>query len=362
MIVLMTGASGAAGAALLDRLCRTPGIERIYALVHRAPLAHADPRIRACRGSMTDGPSLGLDHDTHRQILAETTAILHAAADTRFDGPEPELRVANVDGTTNVLHFARRARAVDRIAVLSTVYVAGRRTGRVLESDAAHDAGFVNAYERSKYDMEAVIAAHARELPISVIRLSTVVGDSRDGRVLRQAAFHHALRLFYQSLAPMLPGVPGSPVDLIALDYATDAVATLLCREFRPGARHHVCAADDAPTIDDLLDRSVEAFLASRPAWRRRAIARPAIVPLSAFERFADSVEALEDATLSSATRLVRPFAPQLAYPKRFDDEGTQASLARHGVRRPPFASYFPKVVDHLINEHWREGRRGVPA
>lgn len=208
--------------------------------------------------------------------------------------------------------------------------------------------------------METALASAARRLPIGTVRLSTIAGDSRSGDVARPAAFHHALRLYYQSLAPMLPGTAGSPVDLIPLDYAADAVSVLLCREFQAGGRWHICASDDAPGLEELLDLAIAAFLASRPAWRQRAIAKPAIVPLAAFERFADSVEELRDTALSAATRLVRPFAPQLAFPKRFDDLRTQAHLAPHGVVRTPFRTYFPKVVDHLIHAHWSAAR--IPA
>jgi long-chain acyl-CoA synthetase len=352
VIVFMTGAAGAAGASVLDRLCGEPSVERVYALAHRSPLA-GHPKVRAVPGSITAGTSLGMDDAFTREVVTDTTAILHAAADTRFDAPLPTLRSTNVHGTANLIRLAHRLPRLDRVLVLSTVYVAGRRTGRIRESELSDEAGFVNGYEQSKYEMEEQLVHAGRELPLAIGRLGTIVGDSRDGRVGRPAAFHHALRLYYQSLAPMLPGEPDSPVDVIASDYAADALVTLLCREFRPGARWHVCAGDDAPGLNELLDLTIAAFLASRPAWRRRAIARPAIVSLAAFERFADSVEELQDATLAAATRVVRPFAPQLAFPKRFDDAAAQAGLAAHGLVRPAFREYFPRVVDHLINAHW---------
>jgi nucleoside-diphosphate-sugar epimerase len=359
VVVFMTGASGAAGRAILDRLCDEPLVERVYALVHRSGLPSAGAKVRAVRGTISAGATLGLDPQTARLVTAEATAVLHAAADTRFDAPIEILRAVNVEGTLRVLDWARQAAGLDRVLVLSTVYVAGRRTGRITEDDLIHDAGFVNHYERSKYEMEEALA-DCRDVPVAVARLSTIVGDSRDGRVARSAAFHHALRLYYQSLAPMLPGTPDSPVDLIPLDYAADAVVTLLCREYRAGARWHVCAGDDAPCLDELLDLAIEAFLASRPAWRRRAIARPAIVPLSAFDRFADSVEELRDTALSAATRSVRPFAPQLAYPKWFDETAARGCLAAHGIVPAPFREYFPRVVDHLIRTHWSGAQ--VPA
>jgi nucleoside-diphosphate-sugar epimerase len=352
MVVFLTGASGVIGREILARLVLRPEVERVYALVHETSVAATSTKATIVEGSITAGEALGMTGASLAQ-LGNVTAVIHAAADTRFDGPSTALNETNVVGTYNVLQFARRLRRLDRVCVLSTVYVAGRRCGRISESELAHDAGFVNDYERSKYDMEVVLQKQRRALPIARARLSTVIGDSRDGHVGSQTAFHHALRLYYQSLAPMLPGTEDSPVDLIPTDYAADAVATLVCDGFTPGATWHVCAGDDAPEIGCLLDLAMNAFHACRPAWRRRAIARPAVVPLATFERFADTVEELEDATLSAAIRLVRPFAPQLAYPKRFDDTAARTTLNAHGVIRPRLQSYFRQVVQHLIEVHW---------
>jgi nucleoside-diphosphate-sugar epimerase len=352
MVLFLTGASGAVGQQLLARLVVRPDVERVYALVHETPVPTSSPKVVTLEGSITAGDTLGMTSGA-LTALKGVTGVIHAAADTRFDAREAELHDTNVNGTQYVLQFARRLPQLDRVCVLSTVYVAGRRRGRIHESELEHDAGFVNAYERSKYEMEAMIEERGHGLPVAVARLSTVIGDSRDGHVGSQAAFHHALRLYYQSLAPMLPGVADSPVDLIPTDYAAAAVTTLACDGFRPYATWHVCAAEDAPEIDHLLDLAIEAFHACRPAWRRRAIAKPAIVPLATFERFADTVDELADATLSAATRLVRPFAPQLAFPKQFDETAARAILEARGVVRPPFHSYFRRVVQHLIEAHW---------
>jgi nucleoside-diphosphate-sugar epimerase len=355
MVILITGASGVVGREILARLVARADVARVYALVRHTPARPLPRGVIPVDGSITAGESLGLTAAARRH-LADVTAVIHAAADTRFDGPAAELNETNIDGTNNVLAFARTLGQLDRVCALSTVYVAGRRSGRILESELSHDAGFVNAYERSKYEMEVQLQNQRRTLPIAVARLSTVIGDSRDGHVGSQSAFHHALRLYYHSLAPMLPGIPGSPVDVIPTDYAADAIVTLACDEFRPGATWHICAAGEAPEIEQLLDAAIEAFHACRPAWRRRAIAKPAIVPLATFERFADTVEELRDTTLTSATRLVRPFAPQLAFPKRFDDSDTSPCLRAHGLACPPFGSYFRRIVQHLIDAHWSAG------
>jgi thioester reductase-like protein len=157
----MTGTSGALGGTILRRLCGEPSVERVYALAHETPVVVADEKIRVIRGAVTSGPSLGLsDHDA-RQVAADATAVLHAAARTTFNAPLSRLRATNVVGTANVTAFANSLSRVDRVCVLSTVYVAGRRTGLVRESDLSGASGFVNAYEQSKFEMEEWLLAHA---------------------------------------------------------------------------------------------------------------------------------------------------------------------------------------------------------
>jgi long-chain acyl-CoA synthetase len=349
--MLVTGGAGSAGARILERLLATSAMPETLVVTHDAPVS-PHPNAVPIAGDVTH-EGLGLDPAVGADVAARTTAILHMAADTRFGAPLETLRRVNADGTRRVLAFARRCRRLERIVALSTVYVAGRRRGRILEEDLEHDAGFVNDYERSKYEAERLLREAMRDLPVSVVRLSTIVGDGRDGSVGRPGAIHHALRFYYQSLAPMLPGEPSSRVDLIDLDYAAAAVAACVGDAFRPAATWHVCAGDEAPALDALLDDTLECFLRFRPAWRRRAIEKPAIVPLETFERFARSVEELQDSALSRSVALVRPFAPQLAYPKIFDDTATRRTLDRVGVRRRPFSDFYPRIVRHLIEHQW---------
>jgi long-chain acyl-CoA synthetase len=232
---------------------------------------------------------------------------------------------------------------------LSTTHVAGRRTGEVFEHELEHDAGFVNAYEASKYDAERELRARAGDLPVSVCRLSTVIGDSRTGDIPRRGAIHQAVLFMYASLVPMVPGTEESPIDLVALDYAVEAIAWLATRGFTPGRTWHLCAGVDAITAGELLDLTLAAFAEYRPAWRRRAIARPAFVDLATFELFRRSGDLVGDAALRASTEGIANFAPQLAYPKRFDTSGCAAALAGASIEAPPIRNAWRNVVRRLV-------------
>jgi hypothetical protein len=98
-----------------------------------------------------------------------------------------------------------------------------------------------------------------------------------------------------------------------------------------------------------LLDLTTASFLAHRPAWRRRAIDRPALVNLETFDLFRRSVDQVGDSGLRASMAVVSQFAPQLAFPKRFDDRRCQAALAGAGIERPPIRELWQNVVRWLV-------------
>jgi nucleoside-diphosphate-sugar epimerase len=193
-----------------------------------------------------------------------------------------------------------------------------------------------------------------RELPVAIYRLSTVIGDSRTGAVFGLNAIHHALRLFYQGLAPMVPGDESHQVDLVSVDYVAAAAAWLFRHRFEPGRTYHLCSGPErSGPLDELIDAVVEAFHRFRPEWRRRGIEKPAIVNLATYELFARSVEETGNEVLLRATRAVQSFAYQLAYPKTFDTARTEAALEGSGLRPPPVLELIPRVVHACIETDW---------
>ena len=74
---------------------------------------------------------LGLNEEDYVDLAARVTHIIHTAADWRLVSID-ELRKTNVQGTANVLEFAKEANKhhpLERFSHISTAYVAGARTG-----------------------------------------------------------------------------------------------------------------------------------------------------------------------------------------------------------------------------------------
>jgi long-chain acyl-CoA synthetase len=352
--LFVTGATGLLGRASLARLLDADHSLRAVVLVRdlarwgaaAAALGALAERVTPVVGDLR-APGLGLDAARRATLAARTTAVLHLAADTVFSRPLAEARAANVAGTRRVLELASDCRGVGRFAFVSTAFVAGRLTGRIAEGDNGGAAGWVNAYERSKYEAEALVRASA--LDWVILRPSTVVCDGATGAVAQVNAVHRALRLYYHGLASMMPGADDSPVDVVPSDYVSDAIARLALREGLGGQTLHLCAGAGALSLGELLDVTYELWAAS-PSWRRRGIARPALTDLATYRLFERTVAETGDPTLRRVTRSLSHFVPQLALPKRFDTAGADAALGRAA---PPVRAYWGMMIRSLLAGRW---------
>lgn len=357
--VLVTGATGLLGGEALRRMLAADPAQRAFVLVRdpaRWP-AHArargiDPtRVDAVRGDLTL-PGLGLDLKTRARLLARIDAVVHAAADTEFSRPLAAARAINTEGTRRVVALAAECARPVRLTYVSTAYVAGRSTGRIAEADAPHALGFVNAYEQSKAEAERVVRAYSGDWRIA--RPSTVVWDAERRRAPQQNAVHRALRLCWLGLAPMLPGTPATPVDLVTADYAAEGIARVALADDVARRTVHLCAGDGAIPLAELLERCWRRW--SRDAgWRRRTLSMPALAPLETFRLFTESVRDTGDARLARVLGSLDHFAPQLALPKTFDTTNADALVGRAAT---PVRLWLHALLDHLLATGWSAAAR----
>jgi nucleoside-diphosphate-sugar epimerase len=351
--LLVTGATGLVGRGVVGRLLAADPARRVYALARDArrlaAVANADgwgARVIPVVGDVTV-PGLGIDAAARARLARDVGAVLHCAADTAFSRPLDDARRTNTDGTRHLLDLVADWATAPRFAYVSTAFVAGRMTGVVTET--AHDgaAGWVNGYEQSKWEAEALVRAHATDWV--VLRSSTIVGD-RDGTVRQINAVHRALRVYHAGLAAMLPWAPGAALDLVPGDWLCDAVAHLALRDESRGGTFHLCAGAGALPVDEMLDRTWRAWAATDPAWTRRMVARPALADLATWLDFERAVAETGNARLARVLSALSHFVPQLALPKRFD---TTRAVAALGVGAPVVRDYWDAMLASLGASGW---------
>jgi len=352
--ILVTGATGLIGGGVLRRMLVANPTLAAYVLVRDelrwrrnvSRWGSLASRITAVSGDVRS-PGIGIDPDARSRIAGEVVAIVHAAANTSFSRPLEESRLANTVGTSNVLELASECRHLRRFAYVSTAFVAGRATGTVLERDNGHEAGWVNAYEQSKYEAECLVRSSGSSWVI--FRPSTVVCGGADGLVTQINGVHRALRIYHRGLAAMMPGARENLFDVITGDYVTDALALLALDDRTAGRTVHLCSGKGAATVGELLDTAYDVW--ERDAeWKRRGLARAMLTDLATYAMFQRAVMDTGDPRLRALISSLSHFVPQLALPKRFDTTTADELLAFV----PPSASdYWEPMLENLIAAGW---------
>jgi thioester reductase-like protein len=306
-------------------------------------------RIRLVRGDLTKD-HLGLPSSLYAELAQTVDGIIHAAATTRFDLPLAEARRVNVLATEHLVRFARRCRNLAHFGLLSTVFVSGRRKGRILESERAHTAGFVNTYEQSKYEAEACL--ESSDVPYVIYRLSTLVGDSRTGFTSHFTTPHQALRVMHLGLASLVPGLPACSVDLIPTEWAAATIVNHFLNQAAAGRAIHVVAGPARSySLAQVIDESYERLGELDPAWKARHYPKPAIATQAAFQLLVRSAEQARDSLMIGVLGMLRYFTEQFSYPKDFD-----ATNLNGADPAPDIGDYYGRVVAYCLKTRW--GRR----
>ncbi len=126
--------------------------------------------------------NLGIDEKKLEIIRQSATDIYHLAAIYDLTVKEEIAYQVNVEGTKNVNELVKKLKNPRRYNYVSTCYVAGKRTGEILETELEHDAGFRNFYEETKYLAEREVEElNENNIRLTIFRPSIVVGDSETG-------------------------------------------------------------------------------------------------------------------------------------------------------------------------------------
>ena len=344
--VFLTGFPGFIAGRLVERLARDGArfrllvqpafIERARADVARIAEKTGAPaeNFRLMPGDITR-EGLGLSAEDSEEARRDATVVFHLAAVYDLAVSRELAERVNVEGTRNVNAFAKALRNLRRYHYVSTCYVAGRRTGRILETELRHTAGFRNNYEETKYLAEVEVDALKRELPVTIHRPAVVCGDSRNGETAKYDGVYYLinyLRMFPAAFSLANIGNRDVRLNVVPVDFVVEAMAALARDDASAGAT--VQLADPEPlTTEELFD-----VISRDLAGRESLFTIPA---------------PLVHATLNipfgeKLTGLPRVGVPYFFLKQTYDTERATALLAPHGVTCPRFAAYAPSLLDFV--------------
>ena len=287
--VLLTGASGVVGRALLRRLRDFD----VVCLVHRSPVS--GPNVTAVAGDVAE-PMLGLTEQVYTELAAGIDAVVHCAAVTDFNRTDGSLEATNSAGTEHVAAFATVAEAV--LYHVSTAFV---------DTTVDGDRGRIAVgYASSKLAAEkAVQSGGARHV---ILRPSIVIGDSGTGEIGAFQGLHQVAAGLFAGIVPMIPFDPGWPIDFVPADIVADTIACLVENRVSKG-EFWISAGDKALRLDESVALAVE--LARGLGVN---IDMPRFVPPDMFDRLIGPVflDALPARIRRNVSRMLEFFATYL--------------------------------------------------
>jgi thioester reductase-like protein len=354
--LFLTGATGFIGARLLRKWLESssahitvlarpqgeigPAVRLLGMLPSLAPDIDDETihrRITILDGDLQE-PHLGLADDDYRRLADSATHIIHCAAAVHFGLNLEQVSQTNVHGTEEILALAGQCRNLRRFDHLSTAYVAGKRTGLILEEELDRGQNHNNTYEKSKFEAEKLVAAAMNDLPVAILRPSIVVCDTSTGELPLTSVFYRILSMYASGRLTCLPGNPDTKLDIVSVEYVVDGTFALSNGGGSTGRCFHLTAGKDHGTpLAHVVD------LACRYFGRAKMV----ILPPQEFEEAAAAQKhglGLDEEILNE----MRMYAPYLDGALTFDDSNTVAALLGSGLHVPPLESYFCKMVDFI--------------
>jgi nucleoside-diphosphate-sugar epimerase len=229
--VLLTGASGVVGGALLPRLRDFD----VVCLVHRSPVS--GPNVTIVRGDIAK-PMFGLARRAYAQLADKVDAVIHCAAVTDFNRTDGSLEATNITGTEHVAAFAAAAKAV--LYHISTAFV---------HTTADGDRGRTAiGYASSKSAAEEVVrSGGVRHV---ILRPSVVIGDSGTGEIAAFQGLHQVVAGLFAGIVPMIPFDPAWPIDFVPADVVADTIACVVENRVSEG-EFWISAGDRALRLEE---------------------------------------------------------------------------------------------------------------
>lgn len=285
-------------------------------------------------GDITE-PNLGITDEDLETILFETTDVFHLAAAYDLAVEKDVAFRVNLEGTKNVNYLVRSIKDLRRYNYVSTCYVAGKRTGKILESELRHNAGFRNNYEETKYLAEMEVEELKATMPVTIYRPSVVVGDSQTGETAKYDGIYYLIH--YLRKAPIVlrvlnVGNKNVRLNLVPVDFVVESIAALSRDPEAVGKT--IAIADPEPmTTAEIFD-----VLAKEMTGRK-----------SEFTPSPKLAEWFLNTGISPViTGLPHHGVPYFFISQTYDTGVEQELLKKHGIECPRFDKYAGNLLDFV--------------
>jgi thioester reductase-like protein len=309
-----------------------PASEADASAVH---LESLDPAQRARVSELTGDPAaldFGLSGVEHRALAASVQRIYHFGSVLEANDRSAVSAQRNVACAREVLELATVACDLRGVVVLSSVAVAGNRSGAIREDELSEGQSFRGRVDESLATVEQMFERHPA-LPQLVLRPTPIVGDSRTGEI-DHLGFPYPWLVFIDrspdELVVPVPQRPDATVQIVPIDFVVRAAHYLGSHSAAYGKRYHL-VDPSPPTLREFL------HLAARASGKRLS---------ATFNAGALTRGLVASPTLRLLSQGARGLLDLFAASPRFDARNVEAALAGTGIACPPVSDYIMPLLE----------------
>ena len=371
MAIFLTGATGYIGSYVAtgllrdypDRLAvlvrarsRDEGLERLWKSLqlHMGFEEFRDylSRFDVFLGDLT-GSRFGLDEGQWKALVRATESVVHVAASLNRKSAKVCFNV-NLRGTLEVIKLARAAQeshGVRRFSDVSTAAVAGHRRNEVVDEEHTidWDRSDYDPYARTKRFCEHMLHELLPDVPHTVFRPATVLGDSRFPETTQ---FDMARAFAMLAYLPVVPFRSDWKIDIIPADYVGKAIVTIHQRETPRYDAYNLSSGVESPTYGQIVAALREHGHPVRPVFG------PVLQgPFSA--AISGLVATPRRLGISLPASLMKVFLPYLTYNTVFDNARVVEEL---GEKPRRFVEYCYPLLRFVLDNRFQYPYRPWPG
>ncbi|KAF1953935.1 hypothetical protein CC80DRAFT_517873 [Byssothecium circinans] len=281
-VIVLTGATGALGAHILNLLRDSDSVSTVYCLVRGSNKNAAKERITKALeqrglGGIAAGdkvtvvqaqlgePRLGLSDSLYSYLAARTDLVLHVAWTVNFRLKLQSFEKDNIAGVTNLINLAlaagrsrppRFAYCSSTAAIMNRKADQGGRLAETISQDPSTASPL--GYSRSKWVAEQIcLEANERTQlhgRVAIIRVGQLSGDSITGSWNTKEAW--PMMLSTSRLIGCLPDLGDEPLGWLPVDIAANAfleAAKAQSKDHQSLSIYHVLSPHPKPTWHQML-------------------------------------------------------------------------------------------------------------
>ncbi|TQR20189.1 SDR family oxidoreductase [Psychrobacillus vulpis] len=281
-------------------------------------------------------PNAGIEDNWLKKLLENVEYIWHLAAIYDLAVPKEVAWKINVYGTEMFNKLVLQFNNLKRYMYFSTAYVAGKREGKLLETELLKPNGFKNHYEETKYEAEVLVDQLKEIIPVTIIRPGIVRGNSKTGETTKFDGPYFFINMITNlKKLPVLPylGRSSAFINVVPSDYITKA--SIYCCLSEDAISQTVHLTDPKPyPVEEVYRAFVKQITGKYPKGRIPLFLARAAVSIYPIRKMLQ----VEKETLD-----------YLTWDSSFDTVIAERILSKGNIRCPDFIESLPAMIEFYL-------------